>query len=419
MVSNSSKPRVAIIGAGPGGCTLARLLLQASIPVTIFEGEAAFDVRRQGGTLDLHEGTGIRALKAAGLYDDFILFSRFDGDAIRVCDKEMRSYLRLGNSAESYFGQGKPEIDRSDLRSLLLNSLPEGTVQWDHCLESVDAVSRTLSFKNGTQQTGFDLIVGADGAWSKVRASLTDVKPYYSGVGGFTAVVDNPLEQLPIVIKLINRGSWFNFSDGSMILGQQMRNESVYVSVWQVQPEIWQETAKYNIFDGSSVREELCRKYADWSTEVSELLGAISDKGTTPRSLYMLPVDFSWRNIPGITLLGDAAHLMTPFIGEGVNTAMMDATELAHAIVQASKSSDTGALAKNIALYEAEMFERVHKVQLRTKDMMELMLFTPGAPGTVIDRWIVRSVSDELNTVLLVLVKVLVHTFFFFYRLLL
>ncbi|KAB8360572.1 hypothetical protein FH972_024312 [Carpinus fangiana] len=405
MASDSSYPRVAIIGAGPAGCTLARLLVRAALPVTIFEGEKSLDMRSQGGTLDLHSDTGIAALKAAGLYDDFIRQSRFDGDSIRLCDKSLRSYLNLGSSADSWFAQGKPEIDRSDLRMLLLNSLPKETVRWGHRLTSVDPVTLTLTFEDGTLKDGFDLIVGADGAWSKVRAALTTTQPFYSGVGGFTAVVNHAETDVPNLSKLINRGSWFNFSDGSMVLGQQMGDGSLYVSVWQVREEDWQKNANYDVKDGKSVRNELCKQYANWSPEVLELLSAISDHGVVPRSLYMLPVDFKWSNVPGITLLGDAAHLMTPFIGEGVNAGMKDAVDLAHAIVETSKSPDLKSLTKNITLYERRMFQRVGKVQVRTKDMMELMLFTPGAPGTVIDKWIVRSFSDEMNSALLLLVK--------------
>lgn len=73
---------VAIVGAGPAGCTLARLIQvsKAPIDVTIFEGEAALDARDQGGTLDLHTKTGLAALRKARLYDEFLKFARFDGE---------------------------------------------------------------------------------------------------------------------------------------------------------------------------------------------------------------------------------------------------------------------------------------------------------------------------------------------------
>jgi 2-polyprenyl-6-methoxyphenol hydroxylase-like FAD-dependent oxidoreductase len=81
-MSTSNRLKIAIIGAGPAGCTLARLLVQEKVPVdiTIFEGEKSLDTRTQGGTLDLHTQSGIEALKRAGLYDEFVKRARFDGE---------------------------------------------------------------------------------------------------------------------------------------------------------------------------------------------------------------------------------------------------------------------------------------------------------------------------------------------------
>jgi 2-polyprenyl-6-methoxyphenol hydroxylase-like FAD-dependent oxidoreductase len=77
-----SRFKIAIIGAGPAGCTLAKLLLHAETPVdlTLFEGEKSLDARTQGGTLDLHTESGIEALKRCGLHDEFLRLARFDGE---------------------------------------------------------------------------------------------------------------------------------------------------------------------------------------------------------------------------------------------------------------------------------------------------------------------------------------------------
>jgi len=74
--------RIAIVGGGPAGCTLARLLQisKAPIKVTIFESDAGMESRTQGGTLDLHTNTGIAALKKAKLYDEFLKYARYDGE---------------------------------------------------------------------------------------------------------------------------------------------------------------------------------------------------------------------------------------------------------------------------------------------------------------------------------------------------
>lgn len=123
--------KIAIIGAGPAGCMLARLLLRDNIPVTIFKSEASIETRDQGGTLDLHDDTGLAALKEAGLYDEFLKYARFDGDALQMCDKYMCRYLNLKSSQDGgWFSQRKPEIDRAKLRQILIGSLAPDTVRW-------------------------------------------------------------------------------------------------------------------------------------------------------------------------------------------------------------------------------------------------------------------------------------------------
>ncbi len=128
-------------------------------------------------------------------------------------------------------------------------------------------------------------------------------------------------------------------------------------------------------------------------------------------------VGISWKHKPGVTLLGDAAHLMTPFMGEGVNTAMRDAIELANAIEGAVKDCGSKAvLDQSIEKYETEMFVRAERVTKLTEDMMKLMLFTEGAPRTVMERWCIRAMKDELNSFVLQLFRVYVYVNFFFFR---
>lgn len=157
--------RIAICGAGPAGCMLARLLLQSDqqIYVTIFELEASLNFRSQGGTLDLHEETGQKAVKRADLFDEFQKFARYDGEAIKLADKNMLCYIKMGAS-KSGSTTGRPEIDRPKLREILYNSLPQGIVQWSKKLVRIDE-ENALHFADGTSHRGFDLIVGADGAW--------------------------------------------------------------------------------------------------------------------------------------------------------------------------------------------------------------------------------------------------------------
>jgi len=259
--------RIAIIGAGPSGCILARLLQRLDVKVTIFESEPSPNIRSQGGTLDLHDDTGLAALKAAGLYEDFLKLARFDGDALAVCDKKLLCYFNLKATKQesSWFSQsqGKPEIDRALLRQLLYDCLIRDTIRWGCRLRSVNPTDHSLHFDHGVERD-FDLIVGAEGAWSKVRQVLTQENPFYSGVGGYNMIVSDVEVRYPDLHKLVNKGSMFSFSDGSAIMGQQMGDKSLYVSVWRVGNEDWMETSGYDVHDGPAVKKALSKEYRDW-----------------------------------------------------------------------------------------------------------------------------------------------------------
>lgn len=419
-------PRIAIIGAGPAGCMLARLLYIAGITCTVFEGETCLDFRSQGGTLDMHQNTGQAALLAAGLHREFLAEARTDGDAFKLCDKRMRPLLNLGSSADgSWFATGKPEIDRAALRRLLLHSIPDHLIRWGYRLQRIevdknDRATGKLIFENGAEEWGFDLVVGADGAWSKVRRVLSDQKPRYTGIGGFTANIEQAAIRAPEISEVVNRGSWFNFGDGSMLLGQQMGDNSIYLTCWRTLPEDWMSQAKYDVRSGRAVSEAMHNEFDDWNSSVLKLIGAIDEEGMVPRSLYILPPDFDWQPVAGYTLIGDAAHVMSPFAGEGVNAAMRDALELARSIMAADNGERGFSLLRmheNVAAYEREMFKRVHPVMNKSEEMMNLMMFTPGAPETTIERYVLNIVADDFGSFMRGLYTVLIYIIYFFYKL--
>ncbi|CAK1356329.1 unnamed protein product [Cercospora beticola] len=363
---------VAIVGSGPAGCMLARLLLNndSHVTVTIFESESSIDFRSQGGTLDLHEKTGQAALKKAGLFDAFLKYARYDGEAFKIADKNLLCYITQQGSKGSST-TGRPEIDRPRLRELIFRSLPEGTIRWSKKLVKISD-GHVLSFANDSTASGFDLIVGADGAWSKVRPLLSDARPYYSGIAGHSLLISNAEQQVPDLHKLVNRGNLFAFSDGKSIMAQQIGDGSINVATW-----------------AKAIRLE----YADWHPELLALTQA-ANGAAQPRDLYMLPIGHKWKHRPGVTLIGDAAHVMTPFAGEGVDLAFQDAMKLAAAI-KASHSSQE--LDRKVEAFERDMFQRATETQQLTYDMMTAMFFTPGAPREGIERYILRAVRGELG----------------------
>ncbi|KAL6716068.1 hypothetical protein ACLMJK_007030 [Lecanora helva] len=390
----SNPPKIAIIGAGPAGTTLARLLVLQSIPVTIFEGESSIGVRGQGGTLDLHDDTGLKALKEASLFDQFQKYARYDGEAIQVVDKNMKIYLKLGGTTEAT-SRGRPEIDRERLREILLHSLPADTIRWNCRLRKIDTQDLSLHFDHGVER-GFDLIVGADGAWSKVRPAVTDVKPYYAGIGGYDLYLDNVKERYPDLHKLVNRGSIFSASDGKNISAQQKGDGSLIIYAMSARDEDWMKTCGYDVHNPAEVKRALAKEYSDWAEPLRKITQAANDKDPFPRCLYMLPIGHRWKHRKGVTLIGDAAHLMTPHAGEGVNVAMKDSLNLAKAIIRSAKEKQSSrGLDEEVRLFEEEMFKRAEPVARQSKLNGEDMFFTPGAPYTSIHRWVRRALEDH------------------------
>jgi 2-polyprenyl-6-methoxyphenol hydroxylase-like FAD-dependent oxidoreductase len=169
-------PAIAILGAGPAGLTLGRLLHLANIDFVIFEREeSASKAFNRGGTLDLHNDSGQLALKEAGLYDQFKALARHNVTN-RIADSQGTVYMEPSGEDEG----DKPEIDRKDLRKLLLSSVPEENVRWASKIQSVQKDANgsvSIQFANGSTESGFRLVIGADGAWSKARALVVSKSP--------------------------------------------------------------------------------------------------------------------------------------------------------------------------------------------------------------------------------------------------
>lgn len=389
---------IAIIGAGPAGCMLARLLLnKTNIKVTVFEGEPSINFRAQGGSLDLHERAGLAAIKAAGLYDEFLKYARFEGEALLVCDGKLRPYINISPQTEEHT-TGRPEIDRSALRSMLLESLPSGVVQWNRRLRrmnSDEAQKHVLEFTDGKTESGFDLVVGADGAWSKVRSALSDIKPEYMGIGGFSLGIPNAAQTALECSALLKGGSVFAYSTGCMLAAQQQGDGAINLSLWRARPEGWEEKVDYDLKDGAAVREAQKKEFADYAPELLDLIEkAVDDQSLAHRSFYTLPVGFYWDHKPGLTLIGDSAHVMCPFTGEGVNQALTDAMLLSQAILKANSAAD---LDRKVDLYERELFSRAAVFQERAAFVAKTMFFTENSPASTIELYTMQNLKSYFS----------------------
>lgn len=173
-MSNSKPAPIAIVGGGPCGLTLARLLECAGIDYVVFERDpsAVPQPGFQGGTLDIHGSTGQEALRRAGLHAEFEKLARRDATSMVVQSYKGDRFMKFGEERDA------PEIDRLQLRQIFLDSIPSHRIRWGKALRAIErdtdrkpagAKDIVLHFADGSTETGFRLVVGADGAWSKVR----------------------------------------------------------------------------------------------------------------------------------------------------------------------------------------------------------------------------------------------------------
>jgi hypothetical protein len=228
-----------------------------------------------------------------------------------------------------------------------------------------------------------------------VRPILTEEPPIYSGVAGHSYSIPNAEVDAPELHKLVNRGSLFAISDGKAIIAQQLGDGSLDISVCARRAENWMDT--YDVNDGPSAKQALLEELKDWCPGLTEFVKRGGDD-VHPRSLYMLPTGMTWEHRPGVTLVGDAAHLMTQFAGEGVNLAFEDSMNLAHAILEAAKKDGkSDKLDDKIKAFEKDMFKRARRAQQLSDDSMQLLMFTEGAPQSVIQRWMAKMLAYKLH----------------------
>ena len=361
----ASNPKIAIIGAGPAGLTLARLLhvSEVKIKMTMYELDASPESRSgQGGTLDLGSDTGLAALRKCGLWDSFLKHARYEEEEKIIVDKNATKLAHLKGRENKEGDTGRPEIDREKLREILLESVPRECVKWGCHLREVTEDGR-LRFDGKEKLEGpFDLIVGADGAWSQVRTKLSGIRPNYSGISGYEMEIKEPAKTCPHINTMVGRGSFFGTSDRKFLNSQRMGNDSLKVRSWYVTPEGEAQETLDKCGEEKTL-EKVFERYNGWAPEITELLRQADLDTLKQWTLYELPVGHKWEHKKGFTLIGDAASLATPFSGEGVNKAMKDSLDLAELIEKTQDPNEDLTLDQAVSRHEQSMFPRSEKLQ--------------------------------------------------------
>ncbi len=342
--------QIAIIGAGPGGLTLARLLQMHGAKVKVFERDINQFARVQGATLNLNEGSGLSALRAAGLMEAFEHAYRPGAEKMLFVDAQAAVIIdELG--AES---NDRPEIDRGPLRNLLLASLAENTVVWDARFSSLQRTDESveISFENGAQFTA-DLLIAADGANSKIRSYITPLAPEYSGVTVLEGNVADVANTIPDLYELLDGGKVCVLDDEKTLFIVLKGDGSVAFYTGHKADQQWSTQCGIDFSDRAQVLTWFKQEFKGWSNIWAELFRHAS-LPFMPRPQFCAPLDQSWPSLPNLTMLGDAAHVMPPYAGEGVNMAMQDALVLATQLL----NPDMPDMHTAIAAYELEMRTR-------------------------------------------------------------
>ncbi|WP_020657507.1 FAD-dependent oxidoreductase [Amycolatopsis benzoatilytica] len=365
---------ITIVGAGLGGLTLARVLHVHGIEATVLDLDASPTARTQGGMLDIHEDAGQVALRAAGLHSEFLGLVHAGGQETRVYDRA----ATLRHSQPDDGAGDRPEAERGALRDLLLDSLPEGTVRWGTkvvAAEGLPGGPHRLVLADGTSLTT-DLLVGADGAWSRVRSLVSPEQPAYTGISFVEIDLLEADVRHPAAAALLGGGMTFALGADKGFLSHREPDGSLHVYVALRVPEDWVDSVDFT--DAAAGKAAVLNQFDGWSERLRALV-VDADGALVPRLIHALPIGHSWSRVPGVTLLGDAAHLMSPFAGEGANLAMLDGAELGLALAR-----HPGEVERALAEYEAELFPRSAKSAAASAQTLELC-FGSEAPRGILE----------------------------------
>jgi len=356
--------KIAIIGGGPVGLTTARILQINGAGVTVYERDINAQARTSGGTLDIHSDSGQKAIQKATLMDVFYKYARPTGEKMA----DMHGNITSDEMPDETNAYSRPEIDRNDLRKIMLENLKENTVVWDSHLTDIKKIEDQyhLEFKNGFK-TIADFVIVANGGRSNARKFVTDIEPQLSGTYIIQGEIVNPDIDYPEFKPKYGEGNVMAMGEQKMFYTHTLRDGSVHFGVSFKADENWVLNNGLDFKNDAAIRAFLNETFANWSDDYKAFFNASTDFSGLPLRLFSL--EEPWKTHSNITLVGDAAHVMPPFAGEGVNMGLMDAYQLTENLTNGEFSE----LQSAIDDYEQKMFGYALEAQRMTKKMEELL----------------------------------------------
>ena len=375
--------QIAIIGGGPGGLTLARLLQLKGVDVKVYERDIDKNARVQGSPLDLHDDSGLAALRKANLLDEFKGNYMLGANKETITNENAEIFFSDHETKQTEdFGHEhfRPEIDRGALRKILLESLQPENIVWNRHFLSMEKQGKgwLLHFKSG-ENVYADIVIGADGANSKIRPYITDIKSFYTGITMLEGNVYEGEKSLLQISAILRGGKIMAFgNEKNILMGQKANDEIGFYASFKAE-ENWATKSDLDFTNKKQLLDWFKTTYLEWDSIWYELFENAT-MPFIPRPINCMPLDQTWAALPNLTMIGDAAHVMPPFAGEGVNMAMLDALELSECLTTNKHNS----VQEAISFYETNMRKRASIIASESLENGEKM-HNKNALTTMVD----------------------------------